>query len=399
MVVADAEPRSAWLGLESVNARMDPKNIDEALQRMTTDEDAPQVSPSDELQLPPGSYLPDSLERREKSQEKKPMRPRNNKRKQVDVRLSNFMALLRDAQFETSFLTNLEVMVRHTLDQLWYRLSQCSHSDAVYVYFMQTVKTGQFVVYICNKVAVVLGERREYSKSATLLIKRIEEQTKDISEFAQIDAHHVQLSGGGVLPLAQWLPRERPEFGSSLGSGGGSSSGCSSPTSSIGGSSSGLGGALTPRVHSKNPRITRLLPWHVIKGFAQCESVASIFEAYAATDETPHTGREMYIFVDCTVIALARSILQNEYHIAHASQPGSPTKRRHDGVESQPETAHDDRAHVTRSLVEYIQFIHDHASDLHSDDTVSITTLIERHLQELLPCASEYLRECEFVGF
>lgn len=385
---------------------MESKNgvrLDKVLQKMAVEDDAPLVSISDDVQLPPGAYIPDSLEQRESAQErqKKPVQNIKGKKNAIEGRLAKFMTLLKSAEFDAKFLTNLEVLSRQMSVQLWDQLKQHSRDDDVYIYFVQKIKTGLLVVYICRKVTGVLKERREFSRMATELITQIDD-TACISEFETIDSYHTRLNGGIVLPLAQWMPRPmaRSMSGlSSLGSGGGSSSGCSSPASSIGGSSNGLGIVLTPRVHSKNPLITRLLPWMVIKGFAQSDGVAAIFEAYAAVDETPQTGKEMYIFADCTVIALARSLLQNECFLTQACQPISPTKRRRDGVETHPESVPEDRAQVSKALVDYIRFIHDHASDMHTDDSVSIATLIERHMQQLLPCACEYLRENEFIGF
>ena len=394
-------PRGPLLNFEMESKKV--TQLDKALQKMAADDDAPLASISDDVQLPPGAYIPDSLEQRElvHERQKKPTQNIKGKKSAVEGRLAKFMTLLKSAEFDANFLTNLEVLSRQMSGQLWDQIKQHSRNDDVYIYFVQQIKTGLLVVYICRKVVEVMRERREFSRLAIELIARIDD-TADRSDFEIIDSYHTRLGGGMVLPLAQWIPRSmsRSMSGlSSLGSGGGSSSGCSSPTSSIGGSSNGLGVALTPRVHSKNPLITRLLPWTVIKGFAQSEVVAALFEAYAAADETPHTGKEMYIFADCTVIALTRSLLQNECFLTHACQPISPTKRRRDGVETHPESVPEDRVQVSKALVDYIRFIHDHASDMHTDDSVSIATLVERHLQQLLPCACEYLGENEFIGF
>lgn len=381
-------------------------HLDRALQKMAVDEDVPLASISDDLQLPPGVYLPDSLERREASQtsqavlceqEDKTAHNGKSKKKAVEVRLGKFMVLLKNAQFSTSFLTNMEVLSRHMIDKIWERLSQHMRHDDVYKYFVNEVRTGQLVVYVCKKASEVLGERHEYSNMSTELINRIDE-IASVSAFETIDSYHSRLSGEVIMSLAQWMPRSISGL-SSAGSGGGSSSGCSSPNSSFGGSSSGVGVALTPRVHSKNPLITRLLPWTLIKGFAQSDAVTALFESYAATDEALHSGKEMYIFADCTVIALARSLLMNSHFMQNACIPNSPTKRRRDGVETHPESATDDLMLLKKALTDYIQFIHDHANDMHTDDSVSITTLIERHMQHLLPHACQYLREHEFVGF
>ena len=401
--------------------------LDEALQKMSVEEDAPQTSLPNEMQIPIGTYIPDSLARRTSTSEdeKKPIQSAKRKRKLVEARLGTFMTMLKDTLFDNGFLTNLEVLSRRMIEQIWEQLIQYSRKDNVYNYFAYEVKTGVFVVYICRRVSTVLGNRQEFSKATYELNKRIDE-TASVSMFSTIDSYHTQLTGGAVLQLNQWMQRpiSRSMSGlSSLGSAAGSSSGCSSPTSSIGGASSGLGIALTPRIHSKNPVVTRLLPWKLIKGFVQSEAVASSFESYATINETPSTGKEMYIFADCTVIALARSLLQNKRFLSHAYQPISPTKRRRDGAEppseppfelpselpseplseqlSEPlsEPLSDDHTQLIKSLTDYIRFIHNHASELHTDDSVSATTLIERHLQQLLPCACEYLREHEFIGF
>lgn len=370
-------------------------NLDAALQKLTADED---VSPLvvGEVDLPPGTYLPDTLERRAEKCKSKPVNTIYHKKKAVKTRLETLVGLIRGAKFESNFIINLDVLARRILRDLWERVEQLPPTDALIVYFVQDVKTGHLVVYACTRVMDALSDRPEFATPVALLRQRIDEQTKDDAAFAMVDTNYQKLNGGIVLPLAQWLPRSNSNLGS-VGSA--SSSGCSSPTSSIGGSSSGLAIALTPRVHSKNPTMTRLLPWSIIKGFAQTEAVANIFEAYAESDDTPHTGKEMYIFADCTVIALVRSLLHNERYLAHACQPSSPIKRRRDGAESHPEATADEHTSVTKTLTEYIQFVHAHASDLHTDDSVAIATLIERHLQQLLPCAREYLRDSEFEGF
>lgn len=374
--------------------------LDEAFEKVTADEVS--LASISDVQLPLGMYVPDSLQRRESIRdcEKKPVHNTKSRRKLVDGRLNNFIKLMGDTDFDANFLTNLEVLSRRILAQLWDRLGQHVQMDSVCTYFIQRVKTGILVLHTCRKACEILKQRAELLDPSSRLIEYIDGRV-DIAEFADVDNYYLQLKGGDIHSLAQWMPRSISGL-SSIGSIG-SSSGCSSPTSSIGASSSGLGIALTPRVHSKNPLIKRLLPWSVIKGFAQSDVVANIFESFATTEESTPNGREMYIFADSTVIALARSLLNNHEFIAHACRPNSPTKRRRDDVservitETEPES--EDYVQIRKSLVEYIRFVNDHANDIFPDDSVSIATLIERHLQQLLPCAQEYLRENEFVGF
>lgn len=358
-----------------------------------------------ELELPHGTYLPDSIERREQhqgQQERKHTQSIKQRKRDVEERLDKFVTLLRGASFEEDFLTNLDLKSREFATSVWNKLSHRAAEDPVRIFCVQTVSCGALTLYACKKTSEKFIEQGEFRKPSQMLLKKLRHSEQDRDDLCLAEIEMKLQADTPVIPLAKWLPRSV-----SLGCGSvGSSSGHSSPTSSIGMSSvSGIGMTLTPRIHSKNPLIKSLLPWGVIKGFAQSEPVSQIFESYQnQSDDSIHIGvADIYIFADCTAIALVRSLLQNERYIAHATQPSSPTKRRRDGSEErhalQNSDEYHDRTALTKAFGEYIHFIHEHASDLNPDEAVSVTTVIERHLQQLLPFAVDYLRECNFEGF
>jgi hypothetical protein len=364
--------------------------IDAVLEKINVEDDNSHAA--DTMELPLGMFVPDSLERRRQEIPKSPSK--KIYKKTLQTKISRLIHDLSNTNLDSNFITHLEVLSLQSIDQLWSQMEK-SHDSR---HFFGEFKSGHLVVYICRKIAQSMELRSEFKHSANILLQHIDVMTTVSLE--SIDEKYTQLFGNSFTPLAQWMPRSTSGL-SGLGSCCGSSSGCSSPTSSIGaGGCSGVATVLTPRVHSKNPLITRILPWHVIKGFAQSDQVACVFEQYCASEESAMHGKEMYIFADCTVIALVRILLQNETFLASALQPSSPVKRRRDGVETVLESASElEVEHTIKSMRDYIQFISTHASDMHADDTVSSSTIIERHVQQLVPLAREYLRECDFEGF
>jgi len=366
--------------------------IDAVLEKIHVEEETPHSSHTDTMELPLGMFLPDSLKRREQET----LKPQSKiiHKKNLQKKLAQLVHDLSNTTLEPKFITHLEVLSLQSIDQLWSQLEKSHEARG----FFSEIKTGHLIVYICKKISQSMELRMEFKQSAIMLLQHIEAMTT--INFDSLDEKYTELFGSAFTPLAQWMPRSTSGL-SGLGSCCGSSSGCSSPTSSIGaGTCSGVATVLTPRVHSKNPLITRIIPWNVIKGFAQTDQVAHVFEQYCASEELAMHGKEMYIFADCTVIALVRVVLQNQTYLTSALQPSSPVKRRRDGIENILETTSEvELEHTIKALREYIQFISTHASDMHADDTVSVSTIIERHLQQLVPLAREYLGECDFVGF